>query len=135
MKKHFKLPKNFLKAWIKALESGNYDQGRCQLRGDNNKYCCLGVAVAITPGGDRYLNESGRESFIENYEGVPEELRGEYKFTEILANLNDGFTKNWRDEMMSKFNLTFKNQKLDDVGDSYSFSDIAEFLKRNVEPY
>lgn len=35
------------KAWIKALRSGNYKQGRSHLhQGDN--YCCLGVACELS---------------------------------------------------------------------------------------
>ncbi len=33
-------------AWLVALESGRYQQGRHQLR-DGDYYCCLGVACAI----------------------------------------------------------------------------------------
>ena len=35
--------------WVKALRSGDYQQGTGALCRDN-KYCCLGVLSAITPG-------------------------------------------------------------------------------------
>lgn len=31
------------KQWIKALRSGDYKQGKEQLRNDENQFCCLGV--------------------------------------------------------------------------------------------
>jgi hypothetical protein len=30
-------------AWLVALRSGDYEQGQCQLRSPENKFCCLGV--------------------------------------------------------------------------------------------
>jgi hypothetical protein len=33
--------------WLKALRSGEYKQGRGQLRDANNNFCCLGVLCNI----------------------------------------------------------------------------------------
>lgn len=35
--------KKVKKMWIAALTSGKYEQGKGQLRNENNKFCCLGV--------------------------------------------------------------------------------------------
>ena len=35
---------SFKKSWVKALKSGEYEQGHSHLRTCDNKYCCLGVA-------------------------------------------------------------------------------------------
>jgi len=43
--------KEIVRAWIKALESGEYKQERgylCQVRGSKRSYCCLGVLCDIT---------------------------------------------------------------------------------------
>lgn len=34
--------------WADALESGKYKQGRGQLRGNNDDYCCLGVLCDLS---------------------------------------------------------------------------------------
>ena len=34
-------------AWIAALRSGKYTQGRGELKSANNEYCCLGVLCEI----------------------------------------------------------------------------------------
>jgi hypothetical protein len=34
--------------WLVALRSGDYPQGRCQLRSKHNKFCCLGVLCEIS---------------------------------------------------------------------------------------
>lgn len=41
-----KLSKKFKRDWIKALRSGEYEQGTTELY-RNGKYCCLGVAAKI----------------------------------------------------------------------------------------
>jgi len=64
----FKLGPN-QERWLKALESGDFKQGRGALYNrDSNTYCCLGVAAALflPPGhnfGDRTL-WNGSSSFL-----------------------------------------------------------------------
>src|SRR5437868_3244044 len=36
-----------IRAWVKALRSGRYKQGRCKLRSTDNTYCCLGVLCQV----------------------------------------------------------------------------------------
>lgn len=36
-----------IKEWVGALRGGEFEQGRCSLRDDTDKYCCLGVACEI----------------------------------------------------------------------------------------
>lgn len=47
-----KLPKAFKEKWLKALRSGEYEQGHGYLRTSANHFCCLGVA------GDLHNNET-----------------------------------------------------------------------------
>jgi hypothetical protein len=44
-----KMPAAMLAAWLAALRSGKYKQGRGQLQ-HSGKYCCLGVLQAATSG-------------------------------------------------------------------------------------
>ena len=39
--------KEVKQAWIKALRSGEYEQGTGYLRSEDNKFCCLGVLCDI----------------------------------------------------------------------------------------
>lgn len=39
--------KQFKKAWVKALRSGRYKQGKEELLSRNNEYCCLGVGCRV----------------------------------------------------------------------------------------
>jgi len=41
------MKKNIAMKWVKALESGDYKQGRERLRSKSNKFCCLGVLCNI----------------------------------------------------------------------------------------
>lgn len=46
--------------WIEALESGEYKQGKGQLR-DGDQYCCLGVACDVY---DKATDQSGESGWI-----------------------------------------------------------------------
>lgn len=39
--------KENIRTWIKALRSGEYEQGKGRLRGAGSRFCCLGVACEI----------------------------------------------------------------------------------------
>lgn len=41
--KYTKMRPKVKKEWIAALRSGDYRQGRGQLRSEDNSFCCLGV--------------------------------------------------------------------------------------------
>lgn len=48
------------KKWLKALRSGKYEQGRGQLR-FNNEFCCLGVlACVVDPEAKTWRYEDGQ---------------------------------------------------------------------------
>lgn len=41
------MKKRIKKKWVKALRSGEYEQGTYQLRDSDNYFCCLGVLCDI----------------------------------------------------------------------------------------
>lgn len=41
------IQKENTKAWVEALRSGNYPQGRLKLKRGDGCYCCLGVACEV----------------------------------------------------------------------------------------
>ena len=89
--------------WLKALRSGNYKQGRGQLRYDEN-YCCLGVACDISKIGgwrqiyddDNYyeysyiLNKEKHSNSIFLPDTLAIKLNLDGPLGEKLMNLNDG---------------------------------------------
>ncbi len=96
--------------WVKALRSGEYEQGKYVLRTTDGRYCCLGVLCKLEPSlewneerrtcdGD-YLGLSGKakELFeIRGSEGFfdptrvkwPDSIPTESRFRASLAGLND----------------------------------------------
>lgn len=157
MKKTFKLPKEFAERWIVALESGKYKQGPGTLFGgryqkdengelDYSKpnmktscFCCLGVA-AVMQGcspedidGDALLWDN-RDFYLSK--GIPDvltETSCQDNLVGVLANLNDIFTpydlKKWSKTFPDlKFSVPVNFDKI-----NYTFKEIAEFIKLNVE--
>ena len=49
----------WVKAWVKALRSGEYEQCRARLH-DGKGFCCLGVAIDVLVEGDWQLGDSDR---------------------------------------------------------------------------
>lgn len=126
----YKLLKEFAEKWFKALLSGEYKQGKNYLisRDPNGelRYCCLGVALHCTDEPvddsfyDKYLNPS--PGYINQFNkkipnGIPDELYG-----------------------IQRGSLPHKLSQLNDMGDlnhrnSYTFEEIVEWVKENVELY
>jgi len=105
----FKLPKQFRRNWLEALEGGKIPQGQNKLKTSKGGYCCLGVAgkvlkvedyVLLTNNYPYYLDEENREKFPKCLLG-----RGPRSYALKLANMND-----------SKF----------------SFKDIAKYIRKTT---
>lgn len=78
---------DLLKRWVAALRSGDYEQGKSQLRNIKNEYCCLGVLCDVidpTQWGKNYHGKWGypHETTLE-FAGI------EFDFAEELASIND----------------------------------------------
>ena len=86
--------------WLKALESGKYEQGNGKLCKDN-KYCCLGVACDVlglkkvvgNTGAIKYFDRDGQNNanYSDSYlpMGISEEIgllgdNGELKYQELF---------------------------------------------------
>jgi hypothetical protein len=95
------LDKEIKKAWVEALRSGKYEQGKHSLKKDNC-YCCLGVLCEINHkldeygyiigGGKEYLNDELEKEFNMVYNGYFKGFSIDEK--SCLTELNDftGFT-------------------------------------------
>lgn len=125
----------FIHEWVKALRSGEYQQGGCNLynTGDDS-YCCLGVACSIKGISDFLLAESGtpyqlfkNDIPLDVFKTMaPELLKETYtmfsfstnpsQIVETLIHMNDGI-----------YNPTFNsNEKI------YSFNEIADWIEKNL---
>lgn len=88
-----KLPVKFKEKWLKALRSGEYEQGRQTLLNNDGQYCCLGVACSLKNIPDKNILGWGMpsSSFIKDSR-LPKFLDSKYdmSFMEELASMNDG---------------------------------------------
>ena len=101
--KYPKLPKKFKEKWLKALRSGEYDQGEASLYLDG-AYCCLGVAGHICGISNKSMTDKSyfqKNDFttqtLKSYGNkLPKILITVSPFIEVggviwkLANMNDG---------------------------------------------
>lgn len=81
-----KLQKKRVRAWVKALRSGKYKQGREVLKTKSGRYCCLGVACNIARKdlkADWVWNKEQRyNSFLGDTAVLPNKVRRYYGFSE-----------------------------------------------------
>lgn len=127
-KKYFRLPREFAENWIKALESGKFTQGQISLfeeveykEGTIEEYCCLGVAGIICGYDKEELR--GRGLYIDGHN------QAEVKHLlprELVGNDVEG---------AKDYNILI--EKLINLNDAckYSFKDIANWIKENIEFY
>jgi len=104
------LPKLFRKDWLKALESGEYQQGQNNLY-NRGKYCCLGVAGCVVGVDKKILSRHSLPAYFDD------EIRN--KFPKLLRTSGD-----------SSFALTLANKN--DSG-KYTFKEIAKFIRKNTK--
>tara|TARA_R110000796_G_scaffold118353_2_gene231939 strand:- start:1725 stop:2180 length:456 start_codon:yes stop_codon:yes gene_type:complete len=149
MKKTFRLPKEFAKNWLKALNSNEYEQGEDTLvkNLDENihdpntcKYCCLGVAAKMSgaPLEDFLTVDmlSEQKDFFREYK-IPEALlsMSDLNLAVILSNLNDGANAETLVDIKEKYPdlkfLVSTNPVHNRL--KYNFKEIAEFIQLNVK--
>ena len=101
------------KKWVKALRSGDYDQGETFLlrfKGDRAQYCCLGVLLELEHGEDAWDTMRPEESLYGSGSG--------YLYTDL------GRKPNFSAEHQR--HLAFLN----DTGKS--FEEIADYIEENL---
>ena len=113
-----KLPVEFKIRWIKALRSGNYNQGEGYLydnKCNDKAYCCLGVACSIQGYSNSYIQSAAfihKDSFSGlkyNPTKIPKQLTGladDYDLIDFLSRTNDN--------------------------SNYCFNDIADWIEEHL---
>ena len=81
-----RLPKKLKAAWLKALRSGRYKQGKKVLYEDG-KYCCLGVLARLQGCPPKVLGNSNLSQLLAVQHGVPLYLARTQR--QKLAHMND----------------------------------------------
>ena len=101
--------------WVKALRSGNYAQGKGNLRTFDDKYCCLGVLCDI---GQRKAWTRRDDSYMYHYEHG-----GNTSYTALPGsgiNTVIGISASSESALMI----------MNDNGDS--FEEIADYIEKNL---
>ena len=96
--------------WVKALRSGKYNQGRWQLRSNQNQYCCLGVLCDIS-------NKSDWVKPGHSWEYLGQDVELNFELREELGLSGRAMTS-----------LIEMNDE-----DTRSFNDIADYIEANYE--
>lgn len=94
--------------WIEALRSGQYKQGKGQLRDTpSDTYCCLGVLLTVA--NEPFLSAVTLKGAQEEKFGISTEQRCK------LESMNDGIDERGRQG-----------------GREYDFSEIADYIEANL---
>lgn len=92
-------PKEVRQLWVKALRSGEYQQGKKYLKTNDGKYCCLGVLTDLAVkneviqcfvgngGGIRVLCPS-----VQDWAGLKDEIGSFEDGWKALSSMNDSNT-------------------------------------------
>jgi hypothetical protein len=127
--KEYTMPKEFFDKWIQALESGEYIQGNGKLISSNpsgpNRYCCLGVACAISGFESTHFNDAG---YIQNHNGGGGGVSKELYESDQLPDLVKG---DWRSTLDAN---TFPGQVAQMNDANVPFTEIALWIKTYVKP-
>lgn len=102
-----KLPPKFKAKWLKALRSGEFEQGTRRLHKDG-KYCCIGVACKVAGYSDDRIGDYGTVDDDSNLAKVPNVLNSNRSpnvannpllrtVTGTLINLNDSQDKTFNE--------------------------------------
>lgn len=98
-------------AWLKALRSGDYEQGKLGLCNDLGQYCCLGVACEVLGLGFDKLHTT-----LKGFHPTKERpFQTDYWFGEAT---------------ISQMDILQHAAKLND--DGKDFDEIADYLERNL---
>lgn len=130
--KRFPFPAKIRKQWIRALKSGEYDQGRDLLLSrdgtESDKYCCLGVLGRVMNVPLQDLHVFGMLSNIPDRNkkcirlitkyANPVVLEMSYSFEDIVAVLNDFINdETFGRDLIDALEIEYKRRNFDEIAD------------------
>jgi hypothetical protein len=127
------MDKKIANSWIKALESGDYKQGKCALRNDNDCFCCLGVLCDLYDKDRKQKKKKSIKITNPKYNGNKNFAcfqygnQTDYLPTVVREWAGMSSNKGWVDGI----NLSGLNDG--DYDKQYTFKDIAKFIKKHIE--
>jgi hypothetical protein len=86
--------------WIEALRSGKYEQGRQQLKTQNDEFCCLGVLCDIM----RPADKTWDECYFINDALLPYFIKLEVGMKDVYGSLGDTALVTLNDKTKLSFN-------------------------------
>lgn len=102
--------------WVNALRSGEYSQGRYQLRNSENHFCCLGVLC------DLYLKEQNKEW-----------VKGEEQFSYLAPSVDGNSGEVLTNDVIEWAGLKFHNPELTIGNEQTVISDLNDSLGKTFE--
>jgi hypothetical protein len=103
-------------AWLTALRSGDYKQGRFVLRSKDNDYCCLGVLCDI------HAKETGNQWTQHTFaDGEPDD----FFYADNVANIPYE-VETWSG-LINTSHLMGMNDRVENT-----FSQIADYIEENL---
>jgi hypothetical protein len=109
------MDKKLKAAWVKALRSGKYKQGRVRLKNEDDTYCCLGVLCAIHPDvEEESLNSDEGPLFVWNMQMLRNSLGGPFLYHVGLRDIDQ-----------------VALVKLNDIEEK-DFLEIAQYIEENL---
>lgn len=108
------------KQWVKALRSGEYKQGRDQLRNDSDRFCCLGVLCNLHA--QAHPKIAAKQNDARHYMGEQTVLPPSVAKWAGLSNTAGGDVRidDWTDDLASH----------NDAG--YTFEDLANAIEEQL---
>jgi len=118
-------------AWIKALRSGEYEQGECYLKQTNGKpkYCCLGVLCEITP--DFSWGVKGEDDWTDPETATLPKQVANYIFTPRWSSTKAGNPECNPKIPEASYSLSeWNDEGTEDTSEPLTFSQIADELEK-----
>lgn len=122
-----RMPQWMKDKWVKALRSGEYEQGRNILKDTHGRYCCLGVLQQVVDGDVERYADMSRSDFGRPLPTPSEEWCTAKGITGDASLIRAGL--GWIPEGSRLSLMTLNDHGL------HKFNQIADIIEKGVEGY
>jgi len=125
-----KMNSKIKKLWLKALRSGKYEQGRGQLKTEEDKFCCLGILCDIhsketKTEWDRAFDGYDEPTYLGHDDVLPQEVLDWAELDDDNPMVKDG---NRKQHPLATFN---DGDKYEEVN-KRTFKQIANYIEKSL---